>query len=605
MHSIALTIDKLVKQKRGAKHYMTFTFSGFYCNEVIDSKQIAEVQLIHKETNTIVRTVWAISNSRKNLIVLFFFISQLTTMVVDVNPEENLSNRMPAISLPTESLELTSADGKLLNITSCIVQFKVKLLDMSACLQTELQLFNKASHGLISSGHYDVEFIETIDLSGQISPSKRQPAWKLRFLRDRNDLVDAGKSPLLKFHLEWSKQLVIEENDYAEGKRLSINANIAVRRVFTRSRSTGSILSRLSSFTKTNETIQCLVYQFIHNNIRQKTEVWDRLKCPWCVQRSSSLYHLLKHLSLCHDRFKFKYAPATNEIRIDVLVNKKTDDIRNDPFSRYGTKFNGTWPVKRQSRTTIHVFRPERYRPRLAEFLWNFDGNLFGRKRTYYHSYSGLVIRPTEIDENSEDEIDPLWLRQNICRLIDDFVDVNAGEKDIMKLWNLHVLANHYVCETQMSAAILSFVQIYGEQILRKNLYRNCLMHISNLSDYRLITSTDAYNSIIHLHSILSENGEIREIVVNRLKEQRKFATQPKQSGTATMIMKIPQQILAETPRRKMNQMLMRKRLRSHSLLSNIRENKYQRANDNKENMKEVMKTRAARKSAPNFNAKA
>lgn len=511
---------------------------------------------------------------------------------------------MAVINLATESLGITSADGKLLNISSCIVQFKVKLADTSTvngCFETELQLFNEASHGLISSGHYEAKFNEKIDFTDKISPSKRQPAWKLKFLHDRDDFPEAAKSPILKLHLEWSKQLFYEESGDAEDKLKPINANFTARRVFTRSRSTGSILSRSSSFTKANESVHCLVYQFIHNNMRQKTEVWDRLKCPWCVQRSRSLYHLLKHLNLCHDRFKFKYAPVTNEIRIDVLVNKKSEDIRNDPFSRYGTKFAGKWPVKRQSRTAIQVFRPERYRPRLAEFLWNFDSDLFGRKRTYYHSYSGLVIRPSEIDENSEDEMDPTWLRQNIIRLIDDFIDVNAGEKEMMKLWNLHVLAKNYVCEAQMGAAILSFVQIYGKQILQNNLYRNCLVHIVNLCDFCLITVGDAYKSVIHLRTILMDNDEIREIVANRMKEQRQFVMRSKQTVTAR---RMPQQLLAETPRRKMDRVSMRKRLRSHSLISNIRGSKFLRPNDNIENLKEIVRLRGARKSAPHFNSK-
>lgn len=54
MHSISAATEKLIEQKRGSKHYMTFTFSGFYWNAVTNSKQFAEVQLIHKETNSIV-----------------------------------------------------------------------------------------------------------------------------------------------------------------------------------------------------------------------------------------------------------------------------------------------------------------------------------------------------------------------------------------------------------------------------------------------------------------------------------------------------------------------------------------------------------------------
>lgn len=33
-----------------------------------------------------------------------------------------------------------------------------------------------------------------------------------------------------------------------------------------------------------------------------------------------------------------------------------------------------------------------------------------------------------------------LWLQQ-----IEDFMDVNEGEKEIMKLWNLHVMKHGYV----------------------------------------------------------------------------------------------------------------------------------------------------------------
>lgn len=516
---------------------------------------------------------------------------------------------MTTVSLPTELLKMTSADGKLVANSSCIIQFKVKLLDKryeSGCFVTELQLFNHGKNGLISSDHYEMEFVELVHLTDHISPSKRQPTWKLKFMMDHSVLNAAAKSPLLKFHLEWSKQLFIKETNCAAGKKAPIHANIAARRVFTRHRSTGRILSRTPSITNQNENVQCHVYQFIHNNIRQKTDIWDGFKCPWCIQRSSSLYYLLKHLSLCHDRFKFKYAPAINELRIDVMVNQEMDDLRNDPFSRFGTKFCGKWPVKRRTMTAIQVFRPERYRPRLAEFLWNLDDGLFGRKRNYYHSYNGLEIRPNEIDENSEDEMDPLWLRQNICRLIDDFIDVNAGEKEIMKLWNLHVLANNYVCDAQMGTAILSFVQNYGEQILRQNLYRNCLMHICNLSDYCLITSSDAYKSVRHLQMILLQNSDVREIVFNRLKEQRKFSMLPNRKvaavAPATAAKKRPHQMLPETPRRKMDRISMRKRLRSHALISNIRNIEIHRSNDNDEKMIEFVKPRVPRKSAPIWN---
>lgn len=73
LHSISLTVDKLVERKRGAKHYMTFTFHGFHCNDVTADKRFAEVQLIHKETDTMVRLVGLLLTHQHHFIFCFFF----------------------------------------------------------------------------------------------------------------------------------------------------------------------------------------------------------------------------------------------------------------------------------------------------------------------------------------------------------------------------------------------------------------------------------------------------------------------------------------------------------------------------------------------------
>ena len=46
---------------------------------------------------------------------------------------------------------------------------------------------------------------------------------------------------------------------------------------------------------------------------------------------------------------------------------------------------------------------------------------------------------------DSEGENDPEWLRKKTQMMIDEFTDVNEGEKDLMKRWNLHVLKHKYV----------------------------------------------------------------------------------------------------------------------------------------------------------------
>ena len=36
-------------------------------------------------------------------------------------------------------------------------------------------------------------------------------------------------------------------------------------------------------------------------------------------------------------------------------------------------------------------------------------------------------------------QIDPQWLTSKMCQMIDEFSDVNEGEKEFMKMWNIHV----------------------------------------------------------------------------------------------------------------------------------------------------------------------
>lgn len=63
----------------------------------------------------------------------------------------------------------------------------------------------------------------------------------------------------------------------------------------------------------------------------------------------------------------------------------------------------------------------------------------------YHHTITCLPIQPKELDVDSEGESDPLWLRQKTMMMIDEFTDVNEGEKELMKMWNLHVMKYGYV----------------------------------------------------------------------------------------------------------------------------------------------------------------
>lgn len=485
-----------------------------------------------------------------NIFFLTFFSPQLTSVIIDINPNDITLRGLSTVSLPTDVLKITSPNGGLLEISSCILQFKVRVIDKSTqqqqsnaddsqslenCIfEAELELFDKVRNGLIASGQRELTF--ACEPNPSLMSLPKQAMWKIKHfvkkslsmnaIGDDDDILKPAK---MRCHLKWSREIFRcnenkenggSVNGSTGGGGTSVTNGGMAKRIFTRSRSTGSIINhrRYSTF-RSNDNIQCLVYQFIHKGYRQKTEIWDRLKCPWCTLKASNLYILLKHLTLCHGRFKFKYVPGANEQRIDVFVNKREEECAIDPFSRMATKFRGREPHKRRERTAIIVNRPERQRPRLSEFL-SLDTNT---NRTCYHSVSGLPLKPIEIDMDSEDEIDPAWLKKNTIKMIDDFVDVNDGEKSIMKLWNLFVLKHSFVSDAQIPAATIEFIQTHGEFIVANHLYRNCIIHLSNLFDYGLLSAKDHYKATRAMHSILHRNSSLVNTLKERIEEQRNY----------------------------------------------------------------------------------
>lgn len=81
-------------------------------------------------------------------------------------------------------------------------------------------------------------------------------------------------------------------------------------------------------------------------------------------------------------------------------------------------------------------------------------------------------------------------MRVKTIQLIDEFTDVNDGEKELMKLWNLHMMKNSYIADFQVIEACRSFIDNYSQILKEKNLERNFLLHLVNLHDFNLITSS-------------------------------------------------------------------------------------------------------------------
>ncbi|GAB1296543.1 Polycomb protein Suz12 [Apodemus speciosus] len=273
-----------------------------------------------------------------------------------------------------------------------------------------------------------------------------------------------------------------------------------------------------------NESRQKLriFYQFLYNNnTRQQTEARDDLHCPWCTLNCRKLYSLLKHLKLCHSRFIFNYVYHPKGARIDVSINECYDgsyagnpqDIHRQP----GFAFSRNGPVKRTPITHILVCRPKRTKASMSEFLESEDGEVeqqrtysSGHNRLYFHSDTCLPLRPQEMEVDSEDEKDPEWLREKTITQIEEFSDVNEGEKEVMKLWNLHVMKHGFIADNQMNHACMLFVENYGQKIIKKNLCRNFMLHLVSMHDFNLISIMSIDKAVTKLREMQQklEKGE-------------------------------------------------------------------------------------------------
>jgi len=132
-------------------------------------------------------------------------------------------------------------------------------------------------------------------------------------------------------------------------------------------------------------------------------------------------------------------------------------------------------------------------------------------------------VHPKELDIDSEGESDPLWLRQKTIQMIDEFSDVNEGEKELMKLWNLHVMRHGFVGDCQLPIACEMFLDAKGTEIVRKNLYRNFILHMCSLFDYGLIAAETVYKTVQKLQGLLSKYAAGQELMQRQREEQLKF----------------------------------------------------------------------------------
>lgn len=531
----SLLSKKMDEKKNGSANdktlgeYMTLMFLGFFDKTLPDDEVEVETlvsKISHKKRKDSFKTLQ----------------ERFGRSVVKINPDISNSNtKIPAVCVPTDNFKTPDESLHL----SYKLQLNVKVLEklksdsedppeslpkryksQNIVYESELLVFDKQKRRLLSDGEYEISLQEKLQ-STKNSP-KKLPGWEMipdtfiESLEKENSFEDYQQFPKLKFRLAWTKEKCDDLVDRPSALAFDKDESNKENAPDSSSKPNGAVDLQQSA-----EKTQ-IIYQFIYNNnSRQQMEPCDNFCCIWCSLDCMVLYSLLKHLKLCHARFNFTYVPSNPAVRIDISINELYDGSPHDLIGSSSLAFSRAGPVRRTTVTRILVCRPRRVKPNLSEFL-EIDENelnsqrpfITGHSRLYHHTMTCLPVHPKELDIESEDENDPVWLQQKTKMMIDEFTDVNEGEKEMMKLWNCHIMRHGYVGNTQIPLACEMFIELKGKELLQKNLYKNFTMHLCNLFDYGIISPDDYYKSIQKLQKLLSNDDNGRKVIIDARADQ-------------------------------------------------------------------------------------
>lgn len=387
------------------------------------------------------------------------------------------------------------------------------------------------------------------------------------------EFQDYSETPKIKVRLGWSSEPMKtivhmkpglesgldsttcnKENNRPDGlpsSRLSLdlsssNTASSITTVVNHTHST-SLVNSLPAENDDQKPIK-VVYQFVYNNnSRQQTTACDDFKCPWCRLNCRFLYSLVKHLRYCHPRFKFTYHPMLNGALIDVAINSAFNKgflgaphhLMDQPAPSVDSPcaLYRRHPRQRCIGSELLVYYPRRHRKNsMSEFLNDLaddvdtDGHrpvVSGHNRLYHHTITCLPVLPKEMDADCDDQKDPKWLQTKTKMMIDEFTDVNEGEKELMKLWNLHVMKYGFVGDCQIPLACNLFLECNGKELLRRNLYRNFVLHLCNMFDFGLLSGLAVYATLQRLHILILNEGdsssEYSQVLKSSCEAQRQY----------------------------------------------------------------------------------
>ncbi|CAF0937548.1 unnamed protein product [Didymodactylos carnosus] len=285
-----------------------------------------------------------------------------------------------------------------------------------------------------------------------------------------------------------------------------------------------SLMKMTTTITSNENNDEQLFYLFYFGKqLVQQSYAAKFGQCCFCqfLTIDNDMHVLKHHLFFCHPRFSATFKNMTDGPTFEIRLNRSYDGS----FDTYdGYKHDNDRPQRRRCLTELILWRPACNRRSLFA-----DTNYIFRRpnltRCYRHTTGALKVEPEHIENDSDDDLYPEWTKQLTRRLIEDFQDVNDGEKEMMIIWNNHIMKYNFIADSQMTLACELFVRNHGNEIIEKNLIKNFYLHLITLQLYNLLRKSDVAKCIVRMKTFLScskkhkldENDEKNLIVKKRM----------------------------------------------------------------------------------------
>lgn len=294
--------------------------------------------------------------------------------------------------------------------------------------------------------------------------------------------------------------------------------------------------TKIQRLEKINSNV---IYQFADKNNKKLITRTNSLRCPFCYLDHFLDYPtLVKHLNNSHFRIQVKQtivSNGTHALKLDLSLDDAFDGSYSGSLhdliknSHQGFSRSRVFPTRQASIDSTEILVNKR------SFNLNLDSLIKSEnltkdeidslrqiqeqlisvsssidqaaqlknnfmQRVYYHARTSQPIHIDELDYDSDSEMDPEWLKELTVLLINDFADVNEGEKELMKMWSLHCLKHNFVADAQIYSACELFIDLNSQILIRKKLVNNFILHLANLNDHHLLKKNDIVKLINYLY---------------------------------------------------------------------------------------------------------